>query len=153
MGALSATIGWAATAAMLIPNLAPQPAPQSDRQSRPQSRPKAAPQSPPRSAPESRAPRRPSDHRSYDHRPSIHHRHFIAPAPIIVPSFGPPAVYYSPAPYFAPPPVYYAPAPYAEPPTVYVERSDGYWYYCAELAAYYPDVAQCPGPWQPVPAR
>lgn len=87
----------------------------------------------------------------------MHHRHLIAPAPIIVPRFVPPPVHYSysPAPYVAPPPVYYAPAPvpYADPPIVYVEPGDGYWYYCAELAAYYPDVAQCPGPWQPVPAR
>jgi hypothetical protein len=27
-----------------------------------------------------------------------------------------------------------------------------YWYYCQNLAGYYPYVQQCAGPWQPVPA-
>ncbi len=52
-----------------------------------------------------------------------------------------PSYYYPPA-YYAPPPVYYAPPP---PPV-------SYWYYCAQLNAYYPYVPSCPGPWQPVPA-
>ena len=52
-----------------------------------------------------------------------------------------PGYYYPPA-YYAPPPVYYAPPP---PPA-------SYWYYCAQLNAYYPYVPSCPGPWQPVPA-
>lgn len=59
------------------------------------------------------------------HRPFIQRRFFIAGAPLIVLS-----------------PVY-APAPYVQP--------QGYWYYCAELDAYYPDVSECPGPWQPIP--
>jgi hypothetical protein len=44
-------------------------------------------------------------------------------------------------------PGYYYPAPvYAAPPPPPV----AYWYYCAPLGAYYPYVASCPGPWQPV---
>lgn len=52
------------------------------------------------------------------------------------------------------------------PPVVYVERDEasvasesgqtlypGYWYYCRELAAYYPVVIQCPGTWEPVAPR
>jgi len=58
----------------------------------------------------------------------------------------PPPVYYNPPMVYAPPPVYYPPAP-----PQYVERDDGYWYFCAPLDAYYPDVTQCPDPWQRVP--
>ncbi len=50
------------------------------------------------------------------------------------------------APLFYPPPVIYAP-----PPT-YIEQapSQGFWYFCPELNAYYPYVQQCPSGWQQV---
>lgn len=49
-------------------------------------------------------------------------------------------------------------------PPIYVERQDleaesatapqpGYWYYCAAARRYYPDVAECPAGWHPVPPR
>jgi hypothetical protein len=64
-------------------------------------------------------------------------------------------------------PVFLAPYHYypyypavTNPPPVYVEKgSDGpvlspeYWYYCSSAGAYYPDVQDCPGGWQPVPPR
>ncbi len=61
--------------------------------------------------------------------------------------------------YYAPP-LGYAPAVVSpSAPTVYIEHGDaasapelppGYWYYCAEAQAYYPDVKVCAGAWQPV---
>ena len=88
--------------------------------------------------------------------------------------FGPP-VYYGPryyAPYYGPryypygPYYAYPPYPVVEAapaaPPVYVERESaqsapalpaGYWYYCAESQAYYPNVKQCPGGWQQVPPQ
>ena len=68
------------------------------------------------------------------------------------------------------PPVYYPQPVYppvvnVPPPVVYVERDPvpavrsgqalepGYWYYCRELAGYYPAVMQCPGAWEPVAPR
>jgi len=68
------------------------------------------------------------------------------------------------------PPVYYPQPVYppvinVPPPVVYVEREQvsaaasgqalepGYWYYCRELAAYYPVVTQCPGTWEQVAPR
>lgn len=44
-------------------------------------------------------------------------------------------------------------------PPVYIERASetpaaelapGYWYYCAQAGAYYPEVRECTGAWQPV---
>lgn len=52
------------------------------------------------------------------------------------------------------PPVVVVPPP--SPPPVYIERPSvqklepGYWYYCEEANAYYPDVQSCPGPWQKI---
>ncbi|HYG53878.1 MAG TPA: hypothetical protein VD965_01150 [Burkholderiales bacterium] len=66
--------------------------------------------------------------------------------------WGPPPVYYYPAPV-------YVPAPVVASPPVYTERSDvvpesaGTWYYCHESRAYYPYVRECPGGWQRVPAQ
>lgn len=74
--------------------------------------------------------------------------------------WGPPAYY--------PPPIMYPPVVTVPPPVVYVERGEtaapsastaeqvlepGYWYYCRELAAYYPAVMQCPGLWFKVAPR
>ncbi len=56
--------------------------------------------------------------------------------------------------YFYPAPVYPYPDPY-RPPVVVVPSSPvppQYWYYCTNPAGYYPYVAQCATPWQPVPA-
>jgi hypothetical protein len=45
-------------------------------------------------------------------------------------------------------------------PPVYVERpaevgapAPGYWYWCTVPGAWYPDVADCPTGWVPVPPR
>jgi hypothetical protein len=61
-------------------------------------------------------------------------------------------------PYYYPAPVYYYPPPVVieRPPTVYIERAPaaptGYWYWCPDSQAYYPQVQNCPTPWQQVPA-
>jgi hypothetical protein len=56
---------------------------------------------------------------------------------------------------YVPPPVVVSP-----PPVVYVERAteaesppSGYWYWCVEPQGWYPEVADCPAGWQPVPPR
>lgn len=83
--------------------------------------------------------------------------------------FGPPWGY--PYPVY-PAPLYWPPAypgvivTSPPPPPVYIERTpvqpdvpvleSGYWYYCQEAQAYYPQVRQCPGNWQkvsPQPAK
>lgn len=53
--------------------------------------------------------------------------------------------------YFYPAPVYPYPDPYL-PPTV-APAPGATWYYCANPQGYYPYVAQCAVPWQPVPAQ
>jgi len=59
-------------------------------------------------------------------------------------------------PYYAyPPPVALAPVS----PPVYLEQGtvgaapQAYWYYCNDPPGYYPQVNQCPGGWQQVPAQ
>lgn len=48
----------------------------------------------------------------------------------------------------------YTPPVYVDPGPVYVDPgSNGYWYYCQSLGAYYPNVASCPEPWVTVPAN
>lgn len=63
--------------------------------------------------------------------------------------------FYSPfyQPYYAPP-VYVQPAPVVvqRAPETYVERATDYWYYCAQSAAYYPYVKECPAGWMQVVA-
>lgn len=63
--------------------------------------------------------------------------------------------FYSPfyPPYYAPP-VYVQPAPVVvqRAPETYVERTTDYWYYCAQSAAYYPYVKECPAGWMQVVA-
>lgn len=57
----------------------------------------------------------------------------------------------------------YPPLPYYPPdalppsaPPVYIEQGSapdrpvGYWYYCPDAKAYYPEVKECAGTWQPV---
>jgi len=82
-----------------------------------------------------------------------HHSHGGAGGGVIV---GAPAFFYfPPLPYF--PPVVEAPTA----PPVYIEQGNdpsapdrssgypaGYWYYCADAQAYYPDVKECAGAWQ-----
>ena len=77
---------------------------------------------------------------------SGHHRHFHGGAAVFIgaPLFIP--RYYAP---------YYYPAPvYSAPPPVYVEQpQQGYWHYCPQSNAYYPQVQTCPGGWQLVPPQ
>ncbi len=47
-----------------------------------------------------------------------------------------------------PPPVVTAPPVVQAPPVA--SSAPAYWYFCRELNAYYPHVAQCPGNWEPV---
>jgi hypothetical protein len=57
--------------------------------------------------------------------------------------------------YFYPAPVYPYPDPYM-PPVVAMPAAPApqpTWYYCANPQGYYPYVAQCTVPWQPVPAQ
>jgi hypothetical protein len=59
--------------------------------------------------------------------------------------------------YFYPAPVYPYPDPYV-PPVVAVTPAPAApaqptWYYCSNPQGYYPYVAQCTVPWQPVPAQ
>ncbi len=39
---------------------------------------------------------------------------------------------------------------YVAVPAAVVPLTEPYWYYCAERAAYYPHVQDCPSGWQPV---
>lgn len=53
--------------------------------------------------------------------------------------------------YYYPAPVYpYPPAPVVVPGTLPAPVQ--YWYYCAPLRGYYPNVSACPSLWQAVPA-
>jgi hypothetical protein len=67
----------------------------------------------------------------------------------------PPAYYYGPRFYYPEPlavtpaaPPYYIQRDYPAPPL-----PGGYWYYCRDPQGYYPQVPQCPTPWQQVPAQ
>lgn len=86
-----------------------------------------------------------------------HHRHpghgartriFIT-APLFAPWYYLPFGYYDAAPLPAEPQLYIEQDP-AAPGAV---RQHYYWYYCAESQAYYSDVEDCPGGWQPVEAE
>jgi len=72
------------------------------------------------------------------HHHGFHGRAFIGAAPFF---------WWAPGYVHTPPAVVVAPPVYAQP------ESNGYWYYCPSAQAYYPDVAACPEPWVPVPAR
>jgi hypothetical protein len=52
--------------------------------------------------------------------------------------------------YYYPRAVYPYPDPYTPP---YAAPGARAWYYCPPAQSYYPYVATCPVPWQPVPAR
>jgi hypothetical protein len=81
---------------------------------------------------------------------------FYFGVPLAVPYYYPPAYYYGPRVYYAEP---LALAPAA--PANYIQQDNaasapppgGYWYYCREPQGYYPQVQQCPTPWQQVPAQ
>lgn len=109
----------------------------------PQSAPQPAPQAAPHSA-------TPPASRPFAHEHHWHARPFFVPAPIFVPPYYDYDYYGY---YGYAPPVYAPPPAYVAPPPDYIERGDGYWYYCPELGAYYPDIMECPGPWQPVLPR
>ena len=75
--------------------------------------------------------------------------------PLALPYYYPPSYYYPPRHYYYSPPVAVAPPA----PTVYLQQDApppppaGYWYYCRDPQGYYPQVPQCPTPWQQVPAQ
>lgn len=88
--------------------------------------------------------------------PHHHHPHSSVRLGIYL---GDPWLYppFYPYPYWPPiyaPPIVVTPAP----PPVYIEQQapavqvlePGYWYYCNESRAYYPNVKECAGPWQKV---
>lgn len=59
-------------------------------------------------------------------------------------------------PYYPAPGAYVAPPAYYPQATEYVEQApvaQGFWYFCAESRAYYPQVQDCPGGWQRVAPR
>jgi len=74
--------------------------------------------------------------------------------PLATPYYYPPTYYYPPR-YYYPAPVVVTPAA----PTYYLQQDvappppAGYWYYCRDPQGYYPQVQQCPTPWQQVPAQ
>jgi len=75
--------------------------------------------------------------------------------PLAVPYYYPPTYYYGPRVYYSEP---LAIAPAA--PAYYIQQDNpaapppgGYWYYCRDPQGYYPQVQQCPTPWQQVPAQ
>lgn len=72
-----------------------------------------------------------------------------------------PYSYYYPPSYYYGPRVYYN-EPLAVAPTYYIQQDNaavaaappgGTWYYCRDPQGYYPQVQQCPTPWQQVPAQ
>lgn len=65
------------------------------------------------------------------------------------------APFYAAPSYYYPAPAYYAPAPeYLEQPQgQYQDDTQAFWYYCAPLRQYYPQVQQCPSGWQRVPPQ
>ena len=81
---------------------------------------------------------------------------FYLGVPLAVPYFYPPTYYYGPRVYY-PEPLAMAPAA----PAYYMQQDNaasaappgGYWYYCRDPQGYYPQVQQCPTPWQQVPAQ
>ena len=81
---------------------------------------------------------------------------FYFGVPLAVPYYYPPAYYYGPRAYYSEP---LAVAPAA--PAYYIQQDNpaatpppsGYWYYCRDAQGYYPQVQQCPTPWQQVPAQ
>ena len=68
------------------------------------------------------------DHRFEDHR-FVGRRFGFGFAPVV--------------PFFVPVVPYYEPYDYG--------AASGYWYYCPDYNAYYPDVTSCPQAWVPVP--
>ena len=96
------------------------------------------------------------------HGPGAHRPYRHVHGPSVRVWFGPPPIYYAPAPYWAYPPYVYRPVPPvvvvpAAPPPVYVERSadpvmldtprSGFWYWCESRAAYHPSAPDCPEGW------
>jgi hypothetical protein len=98
-----------------------------------------------------------------------HHGHYARSRVSIGVGIGGPYWYGAPYPYYYRPyyrPYYYSPYYYPYPvaaavpaaPPVYVEQGQpapsapaaAYWYYCSDSEAYYPNVQQCPVPWQRV---
>jgi len=68
----------------------------------------------------------------------------------VLPPFYPAYPYYSPRVIVLPPP---APTVYIEQPPVVTASPRlpaGFWYYCYPAQAYYPQVRECPAPWQAV---
>lgn len=76
-----------------------------------------------------------------------HHHHGGGGARVFV--YAAPA-FYVPR-YYYPAPAYYYPPP---APMTYIEQpQQGYWHYCPQSGAYFPQVQTCPGGWQLVPPQ
>lgn len=82
---------------------------------------------------------------------------FYFGVPLAAPYYYPPvySYYYGPRIYY-PEPLVVAPAA----PVYYIQQDNaatappgGYWYYCRDPQGYYPQVQQCPTPWQQVPPQ
>jgi hypothetical protein len=75
--------------------------------------------------------------------------------PLAVPYYYPPTYYYGPRVYYSEPLMIApaAPARYIEQDNPAAPPPGGYWYYCRDPQGYYPQVQQCPTPWQQVPAQ
>ena len=71
------------------------------------------------------------------------------------PTYGPYIYVPSTAPVVVTPPApsVYIEQPVSPPPAVITTLESGYWYFCQEVAAYYPYVKECPQGWQQVPAQ
>lgn len=85
---------------------------------------------------------------------------FYFGVPLTVPYYYPPAYYYyGPRVHYSEPFAIAPAAPAA--PAYYIQQDNaasaplpaGYWYYCRDPQGYYPQVQQCPTPWQQVPAQ
>ncbi len=102
-------------------------------------------------------------HRGHHHHGTGRHTHIIYgwPAFGFGSAFGFGAFGYAPPPYYGYSPGGFRPT---QPGVVYVEKKEdtpqaapasqtNHWYYCREAEGYYPDVKECPGDWEQVPAQ
>jgi hypothetical protein len=85
---------------------------------------------------------------------------FYFGVPLAAPYYYPYYSYYPPAySYYYGAPVYYGDPGAPAAPANYIQRDNaagppgGYWYYCRDPQGYYPQIRECPTPWEQVPAQ